>query len=112
MVYLKAVYSDHYCSSYIPTTYIIYTNDLPNSIMHSRTILFADDTTVYHRGSDRNKLFNDMNSDLNSLNDWFRANQLSVNATKTKYMLITNSKVMTDDQNTLCIKKELVDVRQ
>ena len=32
---------------------------------------------------------NEVNSDLKSLTDWFRANQLSVNPTKTKYILFS-----------------------
>ena len=31
-----------------PLLFIIYTNYLPNSMKHSKCILFADDTTVYH----------------------------------------------------------------
>ena len=30
-----------------PLLFIIYTNDLPNAITHSNSILFADDTTIY-----------------------------------------------------------------
>ena len=29
-----------------PLLFIIYSNDIPNAIMHSKTVLFADDTTV------------------------------------------------------------------
>ena len=35
------------CSVLGPLLFNIYTNDLPNSINHVNTILFADDTTVY-----------------------------------------------------------------
>ena len=38
-----------------------------------------------------------IDSDLDNLNDWFKANQLSVNPSKTKYILFTN-KCGVDDQ--------------
>ena len=31
-------------------------------------------------------MYEHLNTDLNRLNDWFKANQLSVNHTKTKYI--------------------------
>ena len=73
-----------------PLLFILYTNDLPNSIKHSKTILFADDTTIYATGNNSADLFEKVNEDLSHLTDWFRANQLSVNASKTKYMLISS----------------------
>ena len=35
-----------------PLLFIIYTNDLPNCLAHSKAILFADDTTVYLTSED------------------------------------------------------------
>ena len=72
-----------------PLLFILYSNDIPNSIKHSKTILFADDTTIYHVGHNIPDIYENINSDLGQLTDWFRANQLSVNAMKTKYMLIS-----------------------
>ena len=57
--------------------------------MHSKTVLFADDTTVYLVGHNISELQIQMNQDIHELNDWFRANQLSANASKTKFMLLT-----------------------
>lgn len=74
-----------------PLLFILYTNDLPNVIKHSNSILFADDTTIYLSGKDVNKLYTIMNKELDSLTDWFRANKLSLNVSKTNYMLLTNS---------------------
>ena len=47
-----------------------------------------------------------MNHDLGQLSDWFKANQLSVNATKTKYMFITKKKTNIPDDLSLCIGTE------
>jgi len=67
-----------------PLLFIIHTNDLPNSLQHSQCILFADDTTIY------NNLINaitSIESDLALLCDWFCANKLSLNVSKTNFMI-------------------------
>jgi len=73
-----------------PLLFIIYTNDLPDCINQATTILFADDTTIYTSSSDIQYMFNVMNENLECLTDWFRANKLSLNISKTNYMLFSN----------------------
>ena len=69
-----------------PLLFIWYSNDIPRPLSYCKSILFADDTTIYLTGENLNVLYEQVNSDLKSLTDWFRANQLSVNPTKTKYI--------------------------
>ena len=76
-----------------PLLFIIYSNDLPHSLQHCETILFANDTTVYFTHANMQILYRSVNSDLTTLDDWFRANQLSVNPTKTKYIYIVCEKI-------------------
>ena len=92
-----------------PLLFILYTNDLPNSIKHSKTIPFADDTTIYATGNNSPGLFEKVNEDLSYLTDWFRANQLSVNASKTKYMLISSKNNTTKRTARLKIDDENLD---
>ncbi len=66
-----------------PLLFIIYTNDLPNSLSRSKAILFADDTTIYLSSDDITTVFDHVNHDLEHLADWFRANKLSLNIGKT-----------------------------
>ena len=66
-----------------PLLFIIYTNDLPNSLAHTKAILFADDTTLYINYKHVTELFNLINHDLNSLAKWFKSNKLSLNIGKT-----------------------------
>ena len=70
-----------------PLLFIIYTNDLPNALIHSNCILFADDTTVYYSSKHIPDIFDKINKDLDSLEDWFKANKLSLNISKTHYMI-------------------------
>ena len=86
-----------------PLLFILYTNDLPKSLLHCKTVLFADDTTVYFHSSSLDKVFERVTSDLSLLSDWFKVNQLSVNPTKTKYILFgrhgkTNLELKIDDE--------------
>ena len=72
-----------------PLLFILYSNDIPNSLTYCQAILFADDTTVYLTGDNLQTMHDKVNTDLYTLNDWFRANQLSVNSSKTKYILFS-----------------------
>jgi hypothetical protein len=49
---------------------------------------FADDTTVFLSDSDPASLFNRANKSLDAIFNWFCANKLSLNASKTQYMVI------------------------
>jgi hypothetical protein len=71
-------------------------NDLYKSIEYSKTILFADDTTVYASSNSLSQLYENINFDLSSLADWFCANKLSLNIGKTNYVLFYQRHVSTD----------------
>ena len=50
--------------------------------------MFADDTTLTVCGKSSQDLSLAMNHDLNKVSDWLMANKLSLNLSKTEYMLI------------------------
>ena len=74
-----------------PLLFIVYTNDLPNALNDSQSILFADDTTIYHSSNDPKLSAKILDADLKLLTDWLRANKLSLNITKTNYMIFSNA---------------------
>ena len=91
-----------------PFLFIIYTNDLPSCLNLTKTFLFADNTTIYLSSNDHGFMYKTMNDELDILTDWFQANKLSLNATKSKYMLFTNR----DTQNlntTLTLGNSIID---
>ena len=47
--------------------------------------MFTDDTNLFFSNCDIPVLFATVNSELNKINQWFLANKLSLNVTKTKY---------------------------
>ena len=62
-----------------PLLFLIYINDLSGVSKALDFILFADDTNIFFSHSHLESLSLIVNSELNRLNDWFRANKLSVN---------------------------------
>ena len=70
-----------------PLLFILYSNDLAITLKNCHTILFADDTTIYTTGTHLPDIFTHINNNLEVLNDWFRANKLSANPSKTKTIL-------------------------
>ena len=57
------------------------------------TLLFADDCTFQISGSDTMTLIQKANKELESAEQWFNSNQLTINAKKSKFILF-------QDQNT------------
>ena len=74
-----------------PLLFIIYTNDLPISLKHSKCILFADDTTIYYSAKELTDIYNKINYDLAPTADWFKANKLTLNISKTNYAIFSGS---------------------
>ena len=55
--------------------------------------MFADNTNLFYSNKDFNTPFKITNEELNEI-EWFRANKLSLNAGKTKYIFFINKKIV------------------
>ena len=68
-----------------PLLFLIYINDIYKSSDILNFILFADDTNLFFSHKDIKHLFNTVNIELAKIQEWFKANKLSLNTGKTKY---------------------------
>ena len=91
----KIVYSDYKVINYGtpqgsclgPLIFLIFTNDLYRHLHHCRSILFADDTTLYK--SHRNLRYFKwcLEDEMQTITHWFAANKLTLNLDKTVCIL-------------------------
>jgi len=83
-----------------PILFLSFINDLPNS-SDLITYLFADDTQGLLCGKDLPELIDRVNSELRKWAQWFLANKMSVNTSKTKYIIFHSKgkKTQTNNKN-------------
>ena len=74
-----------------PLLFILYINDLANVSENLFSILFADDTTVLIVGTNINTMITALNCELAKLTEWLNANKLSINVSKSHYMVFHQS---------------------
>ena len=72
------------------------------------TILFADDTTISIESDHVSAALKLMNKELQKLSTWLTANKLSLNISKTHYMVFDRSKEK-KDQDSLYLNKFLIE---
>ena len=58
-----------------------------------KCVLFADDTSLYSSGADLGRLLHEVENDLKILKKWFDINKLSLNISKTKFIIFGNKKI-------------------
>ena len=73
-----------------PTLFILYINDICNVSNLVKFLLFADDMNVFCAGDNKFELECMLNRELAKLCKWFAVNKLSLNLSKTSYMLFRN----------------------
>lgn len=73
-----------------PILFSIYINDLPHIFKNCKTILFANDSTLYITGTDPTAMVHKANTEMDIFYKWCVSNRLTVNQNKTYYMLFTN----------------------
>ena len=79
-----------------PLLFLIYINDLHKSSKILNSILFADDTNLFYSHKNINVLFETMTKELADVNEWFKANKVSLNVGKTKYTFFHKLSVTND----------------
>ena len=75
-----------------PLLFTLYINDMSNSTSSLQFVHYADDTTVYRSGRDVNAVISDVNGALIDVDQWLRVNRLSLNVSKTEFIIITRNK--------------------
>lgn len=72
-----------------PILFLIYINDLPNSVDRIQSILFADDTNLTNVNENLEDLLNEVNDIQSNIHNWFLANRLNLNTSKTELMVFS-----------------------
>ena len=75
-----------------PKLFILYINDICEALEDLHCVLFADDTSLYCSGENLEHLLQVVENDLKTLKKWFDINKLSLNISKTKFMIFGNKK--------------------
>ena len=70
-----------------PLLFLIYINDLPNISEIFKLYFFADDTSIYYEADNLKKLEWIINKELKWLNHWLNVNRLSLNISKTNFVI-------------------------
>ena len=74
-----------------PLLFLIYVNDLIYVSDELMPILFADDTNIFITGNSLDRMASVMNNELEKIVEWLKANKLSLNVSKTKYMIFKST---------------------
>ena len=75
-----------------PFLFSVYINDLPLCTDMFNMIMYADDTTLFCDINSIPDVEHSLNAELSKITDWLAANKLSLNASKTKFMVFHSDK--------------------
>ena len=72
-----------------PLLFILYINDMSNSLSDLNTVHFADDSTLHKAFDKDTNISPQINTELLAINNWLISNKLYLNIEKTKYMIFS-----------------------
>ena len=79
-----------------PTLFLLYINDIKNVSKLLKFIIFADDTNIFYSNENIEILEATINTELEKLAYWFKANKLSLNVGKTSFILFSKRRIQRD----------------
>ena len=75
-----------------PLLFLIYINDFPKCLRHTKPDMFADDTQITTSNSDISVILENLNADLLNVSTWMSANKLTLNNNKAEFMVIGSNR--------------------
>ena len=82
-----------------PLLFILYLITLPKVSNKYVSILFADDTTILFEGHNIHSIITPFNYKLGKLIIWLNANKISINVSKTHYMVFHSARRKVDHKD-------------
>ncbi len=73
-----------------PLLFLLYLNDLSNTSTKLSFIQFADDTSIFIKGKSVSNMCKLMNSEIKHVSEWLKNNMLTLNVSKTNYMIMAS----------------------
>lgn len=92
-----------------PLLFLIYINDLSKLKLHGQLRLFADDTSLAYIGKSNALIIQQMTEDLEMLLKFFAENLLSLNLSKTKYMIFHSPRIRPSPHRDLVVCSTKID---
>ena len=70
-----------------PLLFLIYINNVNEIGLKGDITLYADDTSLFYYGHSIDAVISEAQQDLNILNNWLKCNLLTINTSKTNYII-------------------------
>ena len=91
-----------------PLLFLIYINDMNKSVKYCRVHHFADDTNLLYSHKNPKLLRKHMNEDLKSRFNWLCANRLSLNVSKTEFIIFRPPRTNLGQRITLSLNRNTI----
>ena len=91
-----------------PLLFLLYVNDLHNVTKKLSFIQFADDTSIFATGKSLPLVLENIEHEMTYVTNWLRNNKLSLNISKTNFMIMNSGRRPNLDQYSLKINGEVI----
>ena len=89
-----------------PLLFLLYSNDLPNCSTKLSFRIFADDANMFYTSNNLRNLESVMNEEFKLVVKYCATNKLSINLSKTNYILVSSSR-LSEDVNDIKIQSQI-----
>lgn len=93
-----------------PLMFLIYINNINKIGLTGHLTLYADDTCLFYFGKSIHNIVKNAQTDLDKLNEWFKFNLLTINTSKTTYMIFKAKNKHIPDFTPLSINNTIIQV--
>ena len=95
-----------------PLLFLIYINDLPNCLSFCQPRMYADDTHITYASAHLHSMQSSLNRDLSNIHKWLLSNKLTLNSTKTEFMLIGSRQKLSTLSESLELSIDNIPIKQ
>ena len=95
-----------------PLLFLIYINDLPNCLSFCQPRMYEDDSHITYSSADLHSVQSSLNRDLSNIPKWLLSNKLTLNTTKTEFMLIGSRQKLSTLSESLELSIDNVSIKQ